>query len=82
MPARFMEKRAGVRKRTKTPRSPIHNGYAWTPGQLSSGDLRTGTVRTWRPAGKTSCVLAAIAKSRLRGSKKRPTVEPAGAFAF
>jgi len=43
-------KRAGVRKRTKTPRSPIHNGYAWTPGQLlqwrsADRDMRHGDGR-------------------------------------
>jgi hypothetical protein len=43
MPARFKEKRAGVKQRTKTPSSPIHDGHAWTPGQLSCGDLGTGT---------------------------------------
>ena len=30
-------------RRTITPRSPIHDGHARTPGQLSSGDLWTGT---------------------------------------
>src|SRR4030088_3223275 len=36
-------KRAGAMRRTITPGSPIHDRHARTPGQLSSGDLRTGT---------------------------------------